>query len=147
MHKGDNHGSGYGGGHNRMGGMGLGAGGNCVCPSCGTTVAHQRGVPCYQMTCPKCGARMTRQYENNDIIRDSNKEKKEFVNKVEKNKKIKVKINESLCIGCGICVNICPDAFEMGNNGIALVRSSNSANQDCIEKAARSCPKRAIILE
>jgi len=43
-----------------MGGIGAGPGGNCVCPSCGATVAHQRGTPCYQLKCPKCGAAMTR---------------------------------------------------------------------------------------
>ena len=42
------------------GGFGLGAGGNCVCPRCGKTVPHQRGVPCTQMKCPGCGAAMTR---------------------------------------------------------------------------------------
>ena len=49
-----------GGGGGRMGGMGLGPGGECVCPGCGEKVAHQRGVPCYQQKCPKCGQAMTR---------------------------------------------------------------------------------------
>ena len=35
--------------------------GNCVCPKCGKTVPHQRGVPCLQVTCPDCGTAMTRQ--------------------------------------------------------------------------------------
>jgi len=48
------------GGRGRMGGFALGPGGACVCPSCGKTVPHQRGVPCNQLTCPSCGARMTR---------------------------------------------------------------------------------------
>ncbi len=54
-------GRGAGQGRGRMsGGFGLGPGGECVCPSCGHKVAHTRGVPCYQQTCPKCGAKMTR---------------------------------------------------------------------------------------
>jgi hypothetical protein len=48
------------GGRGRMGGFGAGPGGECVCTSCGHTVPHQRGVPCYQMKCPKCGSPMTR---------------------------------------------------------------------------------------
>ncbi|MHA1852542.1 MAG: hypothetical protein ACTSUF_03435 [Candidatus Heimdallarchaeaceae archaeon] len=48
------------GGSGRMGGFGLGPGGNCVCPSCGFTTPHTTATPCYQMTCPKCGTRMTR---------------------------------------------------------------------------------------
>jgi hypothetical protein len=40
---------------------GAGAGGNCVCPSCGTKVPHQQGNPCFNMSCPKCGVRMVRE--------------------------------------------------------------------------------------
>ena len=47
-------------GRGRGGGRGLGPGGECVCPKCGTTVPHQAGQPCYQMSCPKCGTRMIR---------------------------------------------------------------------------------------
>jgi len=54
-------GLGRGGSRGRKGGKGLGSGGNCVCPSCGATVPHQRGASCYQITCPKCGAMMVRQ--------------------------------------------------------------------------------------
>lgn len=54
-------GGGMGGGRGRMGGQGLGAGGNCVCPTCGTKVPHQRGVPCTQVNCPKCSTAMVRE--------------------------------------------------------------------------------------
>jgi len=55
-------GMGRGSGRGRMGGFALGPGGECICsnPGCGTTVSHQRGIPCYQMKCPKCGSPMTR---------------------------------------------------------------------------------------
>ena len=43
-----------------MGGQGLGTGGSCVCPSCGNSIPHDRGVPCTQINCPKCGSKMTR---------------------------------------------------------------------------------------
>ena len=49
-----------GGGGRQPGGFGLGPGGECVCPNCGTKIAHQRGVPCYDHKCPKCGQAMTR---------------------------------------------------------------------------------------
>lgn len=35
--------------------------GYCVCPQCGEKEIHQRGVPCVQRTCPKCGTAMIRQ--------------------------------------------------------------------------------------
>ncbi len=60
-------GQGIGQGQNRglgrMGGRrpGAGADGNCVCPNCGTKVPHQRGVPCYSLACPQCGAGMVRE--------------------------------------------------------------------------------------
>lgn len=56
-------GRGQGGGRGRMGGSkaGAGPGGNCVCPSCGTKIKHQVGVPCYNHKCPKCGTQMVRE--------------------------------------------------------------------------------------
>jgi len=47
-------------GRGRMGGQGAGLGGDCVCPSCGTIVPHQQGIPCFQVSCPKCGTKMIR---------------------------------------------------------------------------------------
>jgi len=51
---------GRGGRGRQPGGLGAGPGGFCVCPQCQTKVAHPRGVPCYNLKCPKCGAPMTR---------------------------------------------------------------------------------------
>ncbi|OPX27232.1 MAG: hypothetical protein B1H05_01010 [Candidatus Cloacimonas sp. 4484_140] len=61
-------GNGQGRGMGRGQGQGRGQGGNfpgpggyCVCPSCGYKEAHVQGVPCLNKTCPKCGAKMTRE--------------------------------------------------------------------------------------
>ena len=54
-------GRGAGRGMGRQGGFAMGLGGNCVCPGCGATTPHQRGTPCTQAKCPKCGSAMTRQ--------------------------------------------------------------------------------------
>ena len=49
------------GGRGRQpGGFGLGPSGECMCSSCGTRVPHQRGVPCYETRCSRCGQPMTR---------------------------------------------------------------------------------------
>ena len=42
-------------------GRGAGPTGYCVCTACGERVAHQRGVPCYSLQCPKCGKPMVRE--------------------------------------------------------------------------------------
>jgi transposase len=42
------------------GGQGLGPGGQCVCPNCGTKAEHILGKPCYEINCPKCGTKMVR---------------------------------------------------------------------------------------
>jgi hypothetical protein len=46
-----------------VGGERQGDGGadQCVCPKCGATVKHEKGVPCNEQKCPKCGAAMTGQ--------------------------------------------------------------------------------------
>ena len=48
------------GGRGRMSGKALGPGGDCICTKCETKAPHPRGIPCYEMNCPKCGAKMTR---------------------------------------------------------------------------------------
>jgi len=56
-------GRGFGRGRGRMGGgFAAGPSGECQCtnPECRYTVAHQAGVPCFQIKCPKCGSPLTR---------------------------------------------------------------------------------------
>jgi hypothetical protein len=50
------------GGHRgrRCGGA-LGAGGDCICPKCGTRTAHQAGVPCIDERCSECGSALLRE--------------------------------------------------------------------------------------
>jgi ferredoxin len=49
-------------------------------------------------------------------------------------------VDKDTCIGCGACVSICPDGFEMGNDGKAQVKGE----ADCAQSAADSCPVGAI---
>jgi hypothetical protein len=58
--QGGGRGQGQGQGRGRLGGRAAGPGGYCVCPSCGHRVPHKRGTPCTQLSCSKCGTRMSR---------------------------------------------------------------------------------------
>ena len=40
----------------------LGAGGFCICPKCKYNIGNQKGTPCQEMKCPKCGAKMLREW-------------------------------------------------------------------------------------
>lgn len=40
--------------------IGKGPDGNCVCPRCGYSVSHERGVPCSSLKCPKCNVNLER---------------------------------------------------------------------------------------
>lgn len=48
------------GGRGLGGGVAAGPGGVCRCPSCGFEQAHQLGMPCTSVNCPKCKTRMVR---------------------------------------------------------------------------------------
>jgi len=55
-------GMGRAGGRGRMSGNKAGSGptGECICPNCNEKVVHSVGVPCYSLSCPKCGTKMAR---------------------------------------------------------------------------------------
>ena len=62
---------------------------------------------------------------------------------------MKVTIDKDLCTSCGLCVETCPDVFEMGDDDIAKVKVSAvpaSAEASCKE-AAESCPGESIKIE
>lgn len=52
-----------------------------------------------------------------------------------------VAINKEKCIGCGTCVSLCAEVFEL-SGGKAKVKSQK--NVPCVKKAIDSCPVNAI---
>ncbi len=59
---------------------------------------------------------------------------------------MKVKVNKDACIGCGACASICPDVFEINDEGLseAKVEEVKDELQDEVRDAADSCPTGAI---
>lgn len=59
----------------------------------------------------------------------------------------KIIIDEDLCEGCETGVSICPDVFELGENGKARVKNPDALETCNIQEAVDSCPVGAIKLE
>jgi len=55
----------------------------------------------------------------------------------------KITIDASTCVGCGLCVNACPDCFEMNDAGIAKVKADACSTCD-VNEVASQCPVNAI---
>jgi ferredoxin len=56
------------------------------------------------------------------------------------------KVDESLCIGDGICADICPEVFEMRDDNLAHVINDEPGEDlyDRIREAVDACPAVAI---
>ncbi|NLM69283.1 MAG: ferredoxin [Firmicutes bacterium] len=56
-------------------------------------------------------------------------------------------VDHDLCIGCGLCSEICPDVFEMNDDNLAVVKEDADCDAaGCCQEAADSCPTDAISL-
>lgn len=59
---------------------------------------------------------------------------------------MKLKVDKDICIGCGACQAICPDVFEIDDDGLA-VSIVEEVNEDIMEDAIdakEGCPVDAI---
>ncbi len=61
----------------------------------------------------------------------------------------KLVIDQDLCIGDGICETICPDAFEIRDDGLAYVTEEEPSDDimDSVKEAIEACPVECIFLE
>lgn len=60
---------------------------------------------------------------------------------------MKVRI-EDTCTACGLCVDTCPDVFEMGDDiAQVIVDEVPEDLEDDVQQAAEECPSESIIVE
>ncbi|MGE5542465.1 MAG: ferredoxin [Bacillota bacterium] len=56
-------------------------------------------------------------------------------------------VDKDLCISCGLCPEICPGVFEIGETEKARVKDDADYSEGCAREAADSCPVGAIAVE
>ena len=115
----------------------------CVCPQCGYTVSHERGVPCISKSCPVCKSWLVR----SDASQAQNVSSAPNNQKTDEGRQANVKVSEypkvdiELCSGCGVCVDMCPvDAIVMSDDK-AFINEDMCRN---CQKCVRVCPVGAI---
>lgn len=62
---------------------------------------------------------------------------------------MKIKVNQEACIGCGACVAVCEDLFEIGDDGLSQAKV-NEVPENQVEQAkeaVETCPTGAIVSE
>ena len=62
---------------------------------------------------------------------------------------MKVKVDPELCVATASCTSICPEIFELGDDGVAevIVDEVPAELEDACREAAESCPVDAIVVE
>lgn len=67
---------------------------------------------------------------------------------------MKVSIDKGKCVVCGSCVAICPEVFEIKDDGVVDVKMeyqgvdiTDPALQEKVRQAADACPAMAIVIE
>lgn len=61
---------------------------------------------------------------------------------------MKAKVDPELCVGCGLCIDICPEVFEMKDDkAVVIVDVVPADKEDACKHAKDECPTEAIIIE
>ena len=62
---------------------------------------------------------------------------------------MKAHVDHDTCIGCGVCPSVCPEVFEMRDEGLShvIVDTVPAGAEDAAKDAEESCPVDAITVE
>jgi len=61
---------------------------------------------------------------------------------------MKVRVDPQVCAGFSVCLGVCPEVFELHDDGYAIVRVSEVPQEleDAVRAAVSQCPSGAISL-
>ena len=61
---------------------------------------------------------------------------------------MKVRVDPRVCAGFSVCLGLCPEVFELHDDGYAIVRVSEVPPEleDAVRTAVNQCPSNAIAL-
>ncbi len=61
---------------------------------------------------------------------------------------MKVHVDAGICAGFGVCLGLCPEVFELHEDGYAIVLVGEVPRdlEDEVRKAVKQCPANAISL-
>ena len=57
---------------------------------------------------------------------------------------LRIRIDRSLCVGFGDCIELAPDAFQLDEEGVAVFLHPECANREQLLTACDECPVDAI---
>ena len=62
---------------------------------------------------------------------------------------MKVRVDQESCTGCGLCLDLCPDMFELNDEALAEAKQEDVPEnlEDDVREAADECPVEAIVIE
>lgn len=62
---------------------------------------------------------------------------------------MKVTVDQEVCIGCGMCIDICPEVFKFNDDSKSeVIPEANLEDvKEKVEEAKEVCPVDAIVVE
>jgi len=55
-----------------------------------------------------------------------------------------VKIDEEACLGCGLCMSLYPEVFELGPDGHSRIKKGVKIDEKKLKEVISHCPASAI---